>query len=233
MGTWPAKKGPQRACSVGQDWRSWLPAEKDDAFGTAVAQLERCYAMLSVTLNEAFELRDNGGLIHAREQVGICADLFDLLAVRLLAALRAMEEHGRHFGTLPNVAALNPDFFRGETAQRNARKNTIVSKLLFSARSSLFHKLRSLADTVEDLQGEFREATEEIADGASTQPGARWQALDILHYDLNTCLREAMVMLKSFLCALPSEEMQLFQQKLKAPASPAVYHRRATLFRRK
>src|SRR5207245_7194385 len=97
--------------------------------------------MLSVTLNEAFELRDNGGLIHAREQVGICADLFDLLAVRLLAALRAMEEHGRHFGTLPNVAALNPDFFRGETAQRNARKNTLVSKLLFSARSSLFHKL--------------------------------------------------------------------------------------------
>ncbi|PYU15507.1 MAG: hypothetical protein DMG29_06660 [Acidobacteria bacterium] len=105
--------------------------------------------------------------------------------------------------------------------------------MLFSARSSLFHKLRSLADTVEDLQGEFREAAEEIADGASTQPGARWQALDILHYDLNTCLREAMVMLKSFLCALPSEEMQLFQQKLMVPASPAVYHRRATLFRRK
>src|SRR5207245_8488818 len=129
--------------------------------------------MLSVTLNEAFELRDNGGLIHAREQVGICADLFDLLAVRLLAALRAMEEHGRHFGTLPNVAALNPDFFRGETAQRNARKNTIVSKLLFSARSSLFHKLRSLTDSVEALQGEFQEECEEIAEGDKNHPASR------------------------------------------------------------
>lgn len=233
MGTWGVKKGLQRARSVGEDWLSWLPAEKDEVFDTAIAELEPCYAMLSITLNEALALRGSGALIHAREQVGICADLFDRLAAHLAEALRTMEEHGRHFGTLPNVAALNPDFFRGETAQRSARKNTIVSKLLFPTRSRFFHKLRALVDTVEDLQGEFREAAEEIADGASVQPGTRWQALDILHYDLNTCLREAIVMLKSFLCALPTEEVQPFRQKLKAPASPAVCHRRATLFRRK
>ncbi len=216
MGDVRAKSWLQRARSVREDWLAWLPADKERLFGATANQLEVLYSMLSVTLDESLALRGKGLLGQARVQAGVSADLFDRLAASLLVALRALEEHGRHFGTLPNVAALNAEFFRGETAQHAARKSNLLHKVLFSSRSRFFHKLRALAETTEDLQQEFREAAEEIADGASVRPGSNWEALDILHYDLNTCLRETIVVLKSFLCALPEEEVQPFRQKLQA-----------------
>ncbi len=230
--TWHAKSGRRRAHSVRQDWFTWLPAEKHRVFGAVADELETCYSMLSIALDEAFTLRDVDNFARAREQTDVSADLFDRLAVRLLDVFRALEEHGRHFGTLPNVAPLNPEFFRGEAAQHIARKNGLLSKILFSSRLKFFHKLHGVAETVEGLQAEFRRSAEEIADGASLRARAEWQALEILHYDLNTCLREAIVVLKSFLCALPGEQVPSFLQKLDALAhgSPMVLHRRATLF---
>ncbi len=240
MGDSQARLWPHRARRVREDWVAWLPAEKDGLFEATVNELEVFYWMLSVTLDEALSLRDTRTLVHARVQAGVSADLFDRLAARLLAALGALEEHGRHFGTLSNVVPLNPDFFRGETAQRMARRSSLLSRVLLSSRSKFFHKLRALAEMVEDLREEFREAAEELAEGISVQPGAHWQALDTLHYDLNTCLRETIVVLKSFLCALPDEEVQPFQRKLRARAqaapqtartpAPAVRHRRVSLF---
>lgn len=235
-----ARSSGLRARSVRADWFAWLPEEKDELFDAAREELETLYSMLSIALDEALALRDRGRLAHAREQAGVTADLFDRLALRLLSGLRALEDHGRHFGTLPNVASLDPEFFRGDTAQRIARKSSLLSKVLLSARSKFFHKLRALSETVEELCGEFREASEEIADGSSVRPGTHWKALDIGHYDLNTCLRETIVVLKCFLCALPDEEVRPFWEKLQTPGngpaesytSPAVRPRRAALFRR-
>ncbi len=216
MGLWGMKPWRLRARTVHEDWQAWLPAEKNQLFGATVVELETCYTMLSITLDEALSLRSQGHLLHAREQAGVCAELFRRLAMRLLTALRALEAHGRHFGTLPSVAPLDPEFFRGETAQIIAWKNQLMSRVLFSLRSRFFHKLRNLAEAVEELEEEFREASDEIAAGSSVHPVADWQALDTRHYDLNTCLRETTVLLKCFLCALPNEQVQLFAQKLQA-----------------
>ena len=216
MGNSRAKLWLQRARTVREDWLAWLPVEQDRLFEATIAQLEASYSMLSVTLNEAFSLREKGTLVHAREQAGVCADLVDRLAGYLLGTLHALEDHGRHFGTLPNVAALKPDFFRGQTAQHIARRSSLLHRVLFSSRSRFFFKLRALLEMVEHLRQQFRNAAEELAEGASIHPGADWLQLDLLHYDLNTCLRETIVVLKSFLCALPGEEVQPFRQKLQA-----------------
>jgi hypothetical protein len=47
--------------------------------------------------------------------------------------------------------------------------------------------------------------------------------MERLHYDVNTCLRETQVMLKSFLRALPSQQLDSFEERLRAPrpASPS------------
>lgn len=232
MGRWRDKLRPFCPRSVRKDWQAWLPAEKDRLFYATLVELETSYTMLSIALDEAFSLRDQGTLIHARDQVGVSADLFHRLAMSLLTALRALEEHGRHFGTLPSVGSLNPDFFRGDTAQRIARKNSLMSKVLFPIRAKFFHKLRDLGEAIEELDGEFRSASDEIATGASVYPAAHWQALEILHYDLNTCLRETTVLLKSFLCALPNEEVQPFRQKLQASSQLSPQRARAPFARR-
>jgi hypothetical protein len=38
-----------------------------------------------------------------------------------------------------------------------------------------------------------------------------WAEVDVDHYDLNTCLREAIVVFKSFLIALPESQLGAFQ----------------------
>ena len=235
MGNSRAKYWVAPGHAVREDWFSWLPAEKDGVFDAAKAELEPFYAMLSVMLNEAFSLRDQGALAHAREQAGISAELCDRFAARLLGALRAIEEHGRHYGTLPHVVPLNPEFFRGDTAQHIARKSGLLSKVLFSSRSKVFHKLHAVGEAIEELRTEFRETAEELLEGAAVHPASCWGSLEVLHYDLNTCLRETLVMLRSFVRALPDEEAQAFRQKLRAlaRAAPAVRHRRRSLFRRK
>jgi hypothetical protein len=202
-----------------EDWRAWLPGEKRRLFDATLAELETSHAMLSIALDEAFGLRDQSRLAPAREQAGISVDLFHRLATRLLTLLRALEEHGRHFGTLPNLVPLNPEYFRGETAQRIARKNNLLSRVLLSMRSRFFHKLRDLAAICEELVAEFREAAEEVAEGSSVHPVAHWMALDELHYDLTTCLHETTILLKSFLHALPNEEVQPFMQRVQVSST--------------
>ena len=233
VGRWHSRFRRRRE-SVRVDWRACLPSEKGSLFGESVAELESLYAMLSITLDEALGLCARGRQTLGCDEAEICADLFDRLAERLRASLGALEEHGRHFGTSPQVAPLETEFFHSPTAQRIARNNSLLSKVLFSQRSSFFHKLRSLAEIVEDVQVEFREYAEEIADGSASRPGTNWEALDVLHYDLNTCLRETTVLLKSFLCALPSREVQPFRLKLLAvsPAPAPVHPRRTAIFRR-
>jgi len=64
-----------------------------------------------------------------------------------------------------------------------------------------------------------------------------WAEVDAGHYDLNTCLREAIVVFKSFLIALPEDQLGAFQNAVREqsqfdePASllaPVFRHRRMT-----
>jgi hypothetical protein len=51
-------------------------------------------------------------------------------------------------------------------------------------------------------------------------PGKMWELVNTYHYDLNTCLREAIVLLKSFLIVLPANQIGAFQQTILEHAKP-------------
>ena len=63
---------------------------------------------------------------------------------------------------------------------------------------------------------------EEIAEGTSTQPALLWSAVELLEYDLTTCLGEAEVLLKSFLHALQSREGENFETRLEERAAQLI-----------
>jgi len=79
---------------------------------------------------------------------------------------------------------------------------------VFGNRSRFISKLKILSNTIEHLDHEFDCAVKQIMEAA--QPGESWQLLDSLHYDLNTCLRETEIVLKSFLRALPADQLASF-----------------------
>lgn len=227
-----------RSQSVREDWVAFLPEGKSHVFESSVGDLETSYTMLSVALNEAFLLRARGSIGKAREEAGISAVLFWRSANRLLHTLRTMHEYGRHLGHLPNVTPLVPENFRGPASQRLARSSSILCRVLFSSRSRFFHKLHTLCEAAEETALQFKEIAGEVSEGISIEPRMDWASLDTLHYDFNTCLRESIVILKSFLIVLPDSELRAFEQTMRTvpketprPAGAGVTelrHRRAT-----
>lgn len=217
--------------SVSEDWLARLPEEKSRVFDSTVQRWESAYAMLSISLNEAFSMRSQGDLVRARQQAAVCTDLVQRLAQPILGTLSLVHAHGARIRGLSRVQPLKPEFFRGETAQRAASWHALRHGVLLSQRSRFFHKLRTLAETFEGLVIEFNVASREIAEGTSTEPGACWSALDTLHYDMNTCLRESVVILKSFMRTLPAEELPPFRLRLESQPAPAAHSSRARLLR--
>jgi hypothetical protein len=214
MGASRPIRGGQRARSVHEDWFAWLPREMDQLFDATRTELESYNTILSITLDEALGNCEQGEYLLAGEHAAVFADLFDRLSVYLCLIIRTIEDHGAHFGTLPNVTPLSPANFRGSTAQRISRMSSLLAKVVFRARTRFFHKLHSLGEIIEELQAEARAITGKVCGGGPFDLDICWQELEVLGYDLNTCVGETTVVLKSFFCVLPGDELETFRRKL-------------------
>ena len=214
LGVLGAKRARPRSRSVRKDWSAWLPNEMDRLFDATRGELESSNVILSISLDEALAFCDRGQLEHARESFAVFSDLFDRLAIRLNLVIRTLKEHGSHFGTLPNVSPLSASNFRGATAQRISMMSGLLAKVVFSGRTRFFHKLSSLEDVIGELQKESRSIVGSAAFGSPEVTEHAWRELEVLGYDLNTCMGETTVVLKSFFCALPAEELEPFRLKL-------------------
>jgi hypothetical protein len=193
-----------------------LPREKDEAFNAFVRQLESGYNMFSVTLDEALELRHQGQVSKSHQAVCVTPDLATRMAGNLGAVLRALVQHAKHYGTVPNAAPLDAGNFRGAKEQRTARMSDLLSRVLLTQRSQFLHKINALEEMVTDLGKDFRFAVENLTEGGSAHSVVDWQAIDIAHYDLNTCLRETIVLLKSFMVVLQDDQLAAFQRAVRA-----------------
>jgi hypothetical protein len=200
-----------RGSSVLQDWRASLPEEKAQVFHKQEHHLESLYCMFSVSLNEAIELKHGGLLANSLRAINISSELCERLTDSLASMLYALHEHARHYGTIPNVAPMNPGNYLGQTSQHSARMSGLLNRVLLSHRLQFFHKVGTLEEMVQDVGKAFRTAAGDLADGVSTDPERMWNEVDADHYDLNSCLREAILLFKSFLVALPVAELGSFE----------------------
>jgi hypothetical protein len=227
-----------RGTSVQEDWRAWLPEEQAVVFRKNAQELETNYTMLSISLNEALELRQERHLGKSLQAVEVSSGLCLLLTELLGGLLRALYDHAKHYGTIPNAAPLDPANFQGHKSQKSARMSSLLNHVLLSHRLQFLHKISTLGEMVEDLGKDYRLSAADLSEGTSTDPREMWNAMDADHYDLNTCLREAIVLLKSFLLVLPADQLGVFQQTIldqskarpeKAPSRQRVIrHRRMT-----
>jgi hypothetical protein len=207
--------------SVSQDWRTPLCRDKSGVYLDIIHQLETSYCMFSINLDEALGMRRGGRLSLAYELLCVAPALCRNLASPLVGLLRTMQVHTRHFGTTPNLAPLNPDNFQNSRNQRVARFNGLFGRVLLTHRSQFLYKISALTEIVEELGQNFDSAVESLEEGLSPRPDRDWDTLDASHYDLNTCLREAIVILKCFLHALPEDQLADFRSSLRERMVPS------------
>lgn len=168
--------------------------------------------MFSVSLNEAIELKLAGFRGKALCAIGMSSQLCERLTRPLAGTLRALHDHAKHYGTVPNAAPLDPDNYQGTRGQRAARMSGLLDRVLFSHRLQFLHKVSTLQEMVEDLDRDFRNAADDLTGGQSVDPERGWHEMDLGHYDLTTCLRETIVLFKSFLVVLPAEQLADFEK---------------------
>ena len=204
------RPSPLRKSNVSQDWRSPLPPEKSTTYLHNVRKLETCYAMFSVSLDEAIGLRRRGRLSEAQQVLTVTPALCGRLSRPLVTLLRAMLSHARHFRTSPKLSPLDPDNFQQPRSRRAASFNDICSRIFLSQRSQFLHKISTLLELVEDLEKAYSTASAQVSDLDCFLPEREWDLLDATHYDMNTCLRESIVVFKCFLQALPEEQLVEF-----------------------
>lgn len=224
---------PYRNSSVQEDWSHWLPPAKAEAFDSCTRQLEIFYRMFSIALNEALELRRTGNSGQSCRAVFVIPPLCARLARPVEGVLHTLGDHAKHFGIIPNTAPLDAANFRGTREQRTARINDLLSHLLLTQRSQFLHKIDSLEEMVLSIRKDFCDIACDLGSGASAEPSADWRALDDAHFDLNTCLREAIVLLKSFMVVLPDDQVEEFQKSvaahINAPCDTQPTRRRRTV----
>src|SRR5260370_11006449 len=97
--------------------------------------------------------------------------------------LRALSEHAKHYGTVPNAAPLDPANFQGQRVQRSARMSSLLNRVLLSQRLQFLHKVSTLEEMVEDLGKDYRDAADDLAEGTSVNPQEMWAEVDANHYD--------------------------------------------------
>jgi hypothetical protein len=205
---------PLQHDSVSQDWRAPLRGDKSHVYLNSVQRLEIAYSMFSVNLDEAFGMRRHGRSSKACQLLSMAPDLCQRLVHPLRSLLRTMMEHVRHFGITPNIAPLNAENFQHTRSRRVALYNDLFSRVLLTRKSQFSYKISALAELVDELNSHFDATAEELSGGGSFSPDRKWELLDAVHYDLNTCLRETIVLYKSFLHALPDQQIPGFQVAL-------------------
>jgi hypothetical protein len=200
--------------SVSQDWRKPLVGDKSNTYSHCLRRLETSYGMFSVNLDEAFEMRRTGRNSKASQVLTVSPALCGRFAHPLRSLLQVMLDHVKHFGIVPNLAPLDPRNFQNSRSRRAALFNELLSRILFTRKSQFFHKISTLADLVDQLDSSFQATAAELVSGESPLPDQDWESLDAIHYDLNTCFREVVVLLKSFLHALPEAQLPAFEAAL-------------------
>ena len=225
----------RRYDSVQQDWRSLLPEAKATFFYAHANELENAYLMLSVALDGALALWRRGQNVVARETADVTPELCDRLVFRLSSVLNAMRQQARHFGIVPNLAPLEVSNFRTERAQRAARFSSLMSHVLFSEHSQFLQKISALQQIVEELGDFFVETVQQAHPVDADDRSICWQALDAGHFDINTSLRETLVLFKSFLVVLPEEQLDLLGLNIRGfPRSrPALHFATAAIHARR
>lgn len=205
---------PCRFSSVLEDWGTWLPQAKAEAFDCCVRRLEVFYGIFSISLDEALELQRTGKAGQSCRAVFVIPGLCTRLVSSLQGLLHTLGAHARHFGIVPNTAPLDAANFRGPCEQRTARRNDLLSQVLLTQRSQFLYKIETLGEMVLSIHKNFCEVAADLGSGESLEPSSDWRALDDAHFDLNTCLREAIVVLKSFIVVLPDEQLGIFQKSV-------------------
>jgi hypothetical protein len=211
-------KHPSHGTDVQIDWFSDLAEAKSTVFQKHSRELECSYLMFSVSLNEAIGLHKNRFIQKSLELVGITAPLCERLSTALENVLRSLSSYCSAHGTDPSVSPLSLTDFQSDRSRLMVLKSLVRHRTLVRHTAQFQNKIRTLREIVDGALADFSSTSHILAtEGVLADRGELWLTMDQDHFDLNTCLRESLIVFKCFLQVLPSVELGRFEDMLTRP----------------
>jgi len=176
-------------------------------------EVETQVAIISVSLNDAFEERDSNHHENAWHLVKISAGEWNRVAAILAALLDAIQRN------LPKAQALIP--YRGIVSRRFQSRTMIdllrmyefLDQLLFRSRARFHLQVHMLRKAGASLTKEFTRAYE-YGERTDDRPAELWQRLDIYSHDFDLVNKEALMAFRAFLVCLSPQNLEIFAAQL-------------------
>ncbi len=194
------------------DWFSDLLEVKNQAFQKRLRGLETSYLMFSVSLDEAIGLHNNGFVKKSLEVVEVAAQLCQRLSQLLENLVHGLSAYSLEYGTDPSLAPLVLTNFQGDRSRLLVLKCLVRHRTLLKRPAQFQNKTRALRQILRCAVLDFCASSDSVArEGVVADRLSVWETLDHAHFDINTCLREAVILLKCFLQVLPVGELRRFE----------------------
>jgi hypothetical protein len=202
--------------SILSAWFARLPEEKASVFDACAAELQSGFNVLSIALDMALRMQEQGRLRAAREGLALCGELAERHARLLDNVLQVLEQESRHLAVLPEALEIEAEWFRTAGARSACFWAGLLRRVLFSARTRWLHMLSSLREIAGDISEAFLSSAEEVCGGSSLGPAEEWRKLEELHDDWNTCLQETVISFKCLLDTASAGELEGLRRELEA-----------------
>ena len=155
-----------------------LGPERQAVYDGFASEVEARTAMLGISLNDAFEERDDGRLEMAWRMVSLTASQWDSMANIAAGLLDVLAENLPKAQVVVSPRSIHADRFKSRTMVEYVRMHELLDQLVFSSRRRYQLQLRLLRRAAEIVTGEFR-LTYLQAEKTSDQSLQVWKQMDL------------------------------------------------------
>jgi hypothetical protein len=192
-----------------------LGSERRIIYDGFAPEVEARFAMLGISLNDAFEERDAGRQDMAWRMVRLSASEWYAMEKIIGGLLNTLTRHLPNAQVVVTPRSIHAHRFLSKPMVDYVRMHELLDQLVFSSNRRYQLQLRLLRRAAEIVTGEFRR-TYRQAERADDRPAEVWSQIDLYFHDFDLIAKEAVLAFRALLASLPLSDLPKFSLELNA-----------------
>ena len=192
-----------------------LGSERRVIYDSFAPEVEARFAMLGISLNDAFEERDAGRQDLAWRMVRLSAAEWYAMEKIVAGLLSTLTRHLPNAQVVVTPRSIHAHRFLSKPMVDYVRMHELLDQLVFSSSRRYQLQLRLLRRAAEIVTSEFRR-TYHLAERGDERPTEVWSQIDLYFHDFDLIAKEAVLALRALLASLPVSDLSKFSSDLNA-----------------